>query len=267
MLASPPILARSVLGKPIFVYISVSDNGVSSIIIQEEEGEQRPIYYVNKVLQGVELRYQKIEKATLIIVITARKLRPYFESHPVIYRINLPIKKILRKPKLARRMLGWVVELSKFVTYERRGHMKAQLLTNFINELTPNSHEEESMRANREWTLSVDDNLVRVENAKCRMPTCSRQRLIRSGLSRDGSDRVLAKRRLSDRRDGVRLTPSRTQMREIRGRIRLPRRSPWKYGDGSPMIVETLRIGSTRVQSVTRHTLDIYPILELAMEN
>ncbi|RDX64524.1 hypothetical protein CR513_56916, partial [Mucuna pruriens] len=52
------------------------------IIILEEEGEQRPIYYVSKVLQGVELRYQKIEKVALAIVIATRKLSPYFQSHP-----------------------------------------------------------------------------------------------------------------------------------------------------------------------------------------
>ncbi|RDY10525.1 hypothetical protein CR513_04950, partial [Mucuna pruriens] len=34
--------------------------------------------------------------------------------------------------------------------------MKAQVLTDFINKLTPNSHNEKATRANKEWTLSVD---------------------------------------------------------------------------------------------------------------
>ncbi|RDX72943.1 hypothetical protein CR513_47525, partial [Mucuna pruriens] len=86
MLAYPPILTRSVLGKPIFVYIYVSNNAVSSITVQEEEREQRPIYY------GAELRYQTIEKAALAIVVTARKLIPYFQSHLMVCQTNLPIK-------------------------------------------------------------------------------------------------------------------------------------------------------------------------------
>ncbi|RDX85785.1 hypothetical protein CR513_32959, partial [Mucuna pruriens] len=54
-------------------------------------------------------------------------------------------------------MTRWAVELSKFdITCERRGHVKAQVFADFINELTPNSHEEEATGANREWTLSVD---------------------------------------------------------------------------------------------------------------
>ncbi|RDX92619.1 Pro-Pol polyprotein, partial [Mucuna pruriens] len=123
----------------------------------EEEGEQRPIYYASKVLQGVELQYQKIEKVALTIVVTARKLRPYFQSHPMICRTDLPIRQILRKPNLARRMTGWAVELLEFdMAYETRGHMKAQVLTDFINELTPNSREEEDAGDNKEWMLSID---------------------------------------------------------------------------------------------------------------
>ncbi|RDX89373.1 hypothetical protein CR513_28910, partial [Mucuna pruriens] len=42
------------------------------------------------------------------------------------------------------------------VAYERRGHMKAQVLVDFINELTPNFDYEEASKENR-WTLSVDN--------------------------------------------------------------------------------------------------------------
>ncbi|RDY06670.1 hypothetical protein CR513_09311, partial [Mucuna pruriens] len=52
-----------------------------------------------------------------------------------------------KKPDLAGRMIGWAAELFEFdIAYERRGYMKAQVLANFINELTPNSHKEEVAR-------------------------------------------------------------------------------------------------------------------------
>ncbi|RDX62686.1 hypothetical protein CR513_58960, partial [Mucuna pruriens] len=42
-------------------------------------------------------------------------------------------------------MIGWVIELSEFdIIYERMGHIKAQVLADFINELTPNSGKEEA---------------------------------------------------------------------------------------------------------------------------
>ncbi|RDX99368.1 hypothetical protein CR513_17591, partial [Mucuna pruriens] len=106
-----------VAGKPIYVYIFVFDNIVSSIIIQEGEGEQWSFYY-------------KIEKATLAIIITAKKLRLYFQSHPMMCRTDLSIQQILQKPDLADRMTGWAIEL-------------------FDNREAP--------KESKEWALCIDD--------------------------------------------------------------------------------------------------------------
>ncbi|RDX93842.1 Retrovirus-related Pol polyprotein from transposon opus, partial [Mucuna pruriens] len=113
---------------------------------EEGEGEQRPIYYINKALQGVEQWYQKIEKAALAIITTTRKLRLYFQSHPMVCKTDMPIRKILQKPDV----------VGKMTVYERMGHMKAQVLADFINELTPNPGNEEPFENNTEWMLSVD---------------------------------------------------------------------------------------------------------------
>ncbi|KAL0444230.1 UNVERIFIED_CONTAM: hypothetical protein Slati_2145700 [Sesamum latifolium] len=61
----------------------IDPKAVSSVLIREEEGRQLPIYYVSKVLNGAEGRYTPIEKMALALVITARRLRPYFLSHPI----------------------------------------------------------------------------------------------------------------------------------------------------------------------------------------
>ncbi|RDX68852.1 hypothetical protein CR513_52097, partial [Mucuna pruriens] len=57
---------------------------ISATLVQEVGNDQHPIYFISKVLQGVEVRYQKIEKATMALVITSRKLRPYFLSHKMV---------------------------------------------------------------------------------------------------------------------------------------------------------------------------------------
>ncbi|RDX71898.1 hypothetical protein CR513_48697, partial [Mucuna pruriens] len=64
ILAAPPVLTRTTLGIPLLVYISVSDDVVSSIIVQEKEGKQYLVYFTSKVLQSSERRYQKIEKGS-----------------------------------------------------------------------------------------------------------------------------------------------------------------------------------------------------------
>ncbi|RDY05099.1 Retrovirus-related Pol polyprotein, partial [Mucuna pruriens] len=78
MLATPPILVRPEIGRPLHLYLSVTEAAVSSVLIQETEKEQRPVYFISKTLQGPEKRYQKIERGALALVIASRRLRPYF---------------------------------------------------------------------------------------------------------------------------------------------------------------------------------------------
>nr|KYP69461.1 Retrovirus-related Pol polyprotein from transposon 17.6 [Cajanus cajan] len=79
-LASPPILTKPRPNLPLLVYISASNRAVSSVLVQEQEASQVPIYFVSRVLQGAKTRYQKIEKLALAILVIARKLRHYFQS-------------------------------------------------------------------------------------------------------------------------------------------------------------------------------------------
>jgi len=94
-----------------------------------------------------------VEKVALALVITARRMQMYFQNHRVIVKTNYPIMKILTKPDLAGRMIGWAVELSEFhIEYQPRGAIKFQALADFAAELTPYPTEEKTPR----WTLYVD---------------------------------------------------------------------------------------------------------------
>ncbi|GAA0152327.1 hypothetical protein LIER_10838 [Lithospermum erythrorhizon] len=82
-LGSPQLLSRLESGETLQLYLVILDVAVSSVLIREEEGIQKPIYYVNHVLRGVEERYHVIDKDDFSLVIFARKLKDYFESHPI----------------------------------------------------------------------------------------------------------------------------------------------------------------------------------------
>ncbi|KAK2371898.1 hypothetical protein QL285_073098 [Trifolium repens] len=152
-LASPPVLARPQQGVPLLLYLAVSDNALSSALVQEVEGEERPVYFVSRTLRGAELRYQKLEKLSLAVVVTARRLRQYFQSHKVIVKTDYPIKQVLKKPDLAGRMVAWSIELSEFdMVFSPRGSIKSQILADFVLEMTSPPEEED----NSPWTLSVD---------------------------------------------------------------------------------------------------------------
>lgn len=126
---------------------------MSSVLVQDSESGEKPIYFVSKVFWGAELRYQKIELLAPTVVIPARKLLPYFQSHKIVEKTNFPIKQVLCKPDIAGRMVVWSIELSEYgIQFLPRGSIKSQILADFVVELTSPSGE----ATPHVWLLSVD---------------------------------------------------------------------------------------------------------------
>ncbi|KAK3030973.1 hypothetical protein RJ639_034894 [Escallonia herrerae] len=136
-LSSPPLLLKPLLGENLFLYLSVTEAAVSTVLIREEDGVQKPIYYISKVLQDVETRYPKIDKIALALIISARHLRPYFQSHTIIVLTDQPLRKVFLSPEASGRLVNWSVELGEFdIEYKPRTTIKAQALADFIVECT-----------------------------------------------------------------------------------------------------------------------------------
>ncbi|XP_061351831.1 uncharacterized protein LOC133296787 [Gastrolobium bilobum] len=154
-LATPPVLSKPEPEETLILYLSVGEEAISAALVRETDKSQQPIYFVGRTLQGPELRYQKLKKVAFALLTTARRLRPYFQSHRVIVRTNQPIRQVLHKPNLAGRMINWAVELSEFdIAYEPRQAIKSQALADFILELTPSN---EKGKGNEDlWTIHVD---------------------------------------------------------------------------------------------------------------
>jgi len=116
---------------------------------------QKLIYFVSKVLQGPELRYQTLEKPAMAVVFSAQRLRHYFQSFIIIVMSDLAIRKVLQKSDVAGRMVRWAVELYEFdVQYEPRGPIKGQIYADFVVELSLAATHQEG--ASFKWVLSVD---------------------------------------------------------------------------------------------------------------
>ncbi|GLU06784.1 hypothetical protein SLE2022_237810 [Rubroshorea leprosula] len=130
-LSSPPLLTKAVDGEILYLYLGISDEAISSVLVREEARQQKLIYYINSVLHGAELRYPIAEKAALAVVTSARKLRPYFQSHPIIVLTDQPLRQILQKPE-------------------------AQALADFIVECTPGHSTSDPNPEPNDWTLYVD---------------------------------------------------------------------------------------------------------------
>jgi len=109
-----------------YLYVSVSDHAVSGVLIREDRGEQKPIYYISKSMMDPETRYAMMEKLALAVVTSARKLRPYFQFHPIEVLSNQPLRTILHSPNQSGRLAKWAVELSEYdIEYKNKVAMKA----------------------------------------------------------------------------------------------------------------------------------------------
>ena len=134
----------------------MTEHAVSSVLVQESKGDQKPVYFVSKVLHGAEVRYPTIEKAALAIVVSARRLRHYFQNHRVKVMTDLSIRYILQKPDISGRLVKWAIELSEYgIQYESRGPIRAQFLADFLVELSKPPVGDRHVKE-ISWILSVD---------------------------------------------------------------------------------------------------------------
>ena len=86
-------------------------------------------------MADAETRYSKIEQIALALRNAAQKLRPYFQAHPIVILTNQPLRNILHKLNLSRRMLQWAIELSEYgIEYRLRLSMKGQVMADFVVE-------------------------------------------------------------------------------------------------------------------------------------
>ena len=77
-LSSPLILSKPKKEEVLYAYLLVTDYAVSLVLVRNENGVQRPVYYVSKSLKEAETCYLPLEKAVLAIMHTTRKLPHYF---------------------------------------------------------------------------------------------------------------------------------------------------------------------------------------------
>ncbi|KAG7583508.1 Ribonuclease H domain [Arabidopsis suecica] len=154
-LTTPPVLSKPEVDEKLYLYVSVSKHAVSGVLVREDRGEQKPIYYISKSMTDPETRYTMMEKLALAVVTSARKLRPYFQSHPIEVLTNQPFRTILHSPNQSGRLAKWAVELSEYdIEYKSRVSMKAQVLADFLTELPVLGIPEQP--ENQTWKLYVD---------------------------------------------------------------------------------------------------------------
>ncbi|XP_070021979.1 uncharacterized protein [Nicotiana sylvestris] len=81
------VLAKPKVGERLLIYLAVSEVAVSAVLVRED--------------QDTETRYPQLEKLALSLIIASRKLRPYFQCHPIAVVTAYPLCYVLHKHELS----------------------------------------------------------------------------------------------------------------------------------------------------------------------
>ena len=113
-LSRPLIMSSPAADEVLYAYIAVAPHAVSLVLIRDDNGFQRPVYYVSKSLHEAEIRYSPLEKAMLAMVHASQKLPHYFQAHTVVVLTQLPLKSVLRIADYNGRIAFWNTILGAF---------------------------------------------------------------------------------------------------------------------------------------------------------
>ena len=134
-LSRPPIMSSPEVDEILYAYIAVAPHAVSLVLIRDDNGLQKPVYYVSKSLHEAEVRYLPLEKAILVVVHARRKLPHYFQAYIVVVLTQLPLKSVLQTADYTGRIAIWNTILGAFdIKYMPRTSIKGQVLADLVTE-------------------------------------------------------------------------------------------------------------------------------------
>jgi hypothetical protein len=98
---------------------------------------QKPVYFVSTVLRDTRERYTMQQKLLYTLLTASRKLRHYFQGHPIKVVTDRPLEQILHNPNITGRVAEWAVELQPLeIAFETTKVIKSKALAKFIAEWT-----------------------------------------------------------------------------------------------------------------------------------
>jgi ribonuclease HI len=167
LLTNAPILVPPAAGEAILIYVAATTQVVSATIVVEkrEEGHallvQRPVYFISEVLSETKIRYPQIQKLLYAMILTRRKLRHYFKSHPVTVVSSFPLGEIIQCREASGRIAKWAVELmGETLSFAPWKAIKSQALADFLAEWTDTQLPTTPIQPEL-WTMYFDGSLMK----------------------------------------------------------------------------------------------------------
>jgi ribonuclease HI len=154
-------------GEALLIYVATTTQVVSAAVVVErrEEGHtllvQRPVYFISEVLSETKVHYPQIQKLLYAVILTRRKLRHYFESHPVTVVSSFPLGEIIQSREALGRIAKWTVELmGETLSFAPRKAIKSQVLADFLAAWTDTQLPTTLIQPEL-WTMYFDGSLMK----------------------------------------------------------------------------------------------------------
>ena len=117
MLTTPPVLAVPATKEPMLMYIAATSWVVSTVIMVErpEDGKAQPVQrpiYLSEVLSASKQNYPHYQKMCYGMHFAAKKLKPYFQEHPITVVCTAPLAKIIGSWDASGRVAKWAIDLA-----------------------------------------------------------------------------------------------------------------------------------------------------------
>nr|GEX81974.1 reverse transcriptase domain-containing protein [Tanacetum cinerariifolium] len=155
-----PMLVAPKPKEKLIMYLFASYGAISTVLMTERDTIQTPVYFMSRALQDPELNYTPMEKLVLALVCAAKRLRRYFQVHPIVVITDQPIKQVISRPDVAGQLQKWSVMLREHnIIYRSWTYVKGQILADFIVEKPNDAPPEASTIETPQelWTLFTDE--------------------------------------------------------------------------------------------------------------
>jgi hypothetical protein len=123
------------------------------------------MYFINTVLRDAREHYPMQQKLLLTLLIASRKLRHYFQGHPIKVILSYPLEQVLHSSNADGRVAEWNIELQAFelefcTTRVIKGAALADLIAEWTDPHQVEPREDESLLPGDEapdgWTMHFD---------------------------------------------------------------------------------------------------------------
>src|SRR3954466_7277694 len=121
------------------LYIVATSRVISAVMVVERPEKdkaqpiQRPVYYISEVLSASKQNYPHYHKMCYVVYMAAKRLKPYFQAHPIMVVSSAPLADIMGSRDATGRVAKWAIEITSHgIQYEPRTTIKSQALVDFL---------------------------------------------------------------------------------------------------------------------------------------